>query len=132
MKRSGICSCDQYTGFQNQINETIYLSLVVVTPTGPLYIAINTSRTIYCSVPKRGYWVNWIVEYQDITISDAYDVPGFMIRSTETSSSLTINTTDISIVGCIAYLEIPHEPQRQRHIPLTIYGMLILYNPILE
>ena len=112
--------------FKIRLMNLFILSLVVVTPTGHLYIAINTSRTIYCSVPKRGYWVNWIVEYQDITISDAYDVPGFMIRSSETSSSLTINTTDISIVGCIAYLEIPHEPQRQQHIPLTIYGMLIL------
>ena len=112
--------------FKIRLMNLFILSLVVVTPTGPLYIAINTSRTIYCSVPERGDWVNWIVEFQNIKISDAYAVPGFTIISTETSSSLTINTMDISIIGCIVFLEIPHEPLRQKHIPLTIYGMLIL------
>ena len=98
----------------------------MVTPTGPLYIAINTSRTIYCSVPERGHWVNWIVIFPNLKISNAYSVPGFTVISTETSSSLTINTTDISIVGCLAFLEIPHEPLRHQRISLTIYGMLIL------
>ena len=102
------------------------LSLVVVTPTGPLYIAINTSRTIYSSVPDGGLLIDWIVEFRNNYLSLAYVVPGFMFIKNETSSTLTINTMDTSITKCIALLDIPPRPLLQKHIALTIYGMLIL------
>ena len=108
------------------------LSLVVVTPTGPLYIAINTSRSIYCSVPRGGRAIRWFLFYHncDTCIDDPHFVPGFMFTSTETSASVTINTTDTSITGITVLLDIlpgPQPgPQLQKYIELTIYGMLIL------
>ena len=108
------------------------LSLVVVTPTGPLYIAINTSRTIYCSVPERIYSIFWIIRFQithgknyyDVA-KHYYDVPGFMIMRNETSASLTINTTDTSIFGCWIVLKL-NANNLYKNVDLTIYGMLIL------
>ena len=114
-----------------RLMDLFILSLVVVTPTGPLYIAINTSRTIYCSVPDGGILLKWNVVFQNSTMVNAYDFPGIMIIRTLTSSSLTINTMDTSIIGlqCIGIVDIvPTGPliQNAARINLTIYGMLIL------
>ena len=107
---------------------SIFLSLVVVTPTGPLYIAINTSRTINCSVPDGGLFVIWNVVFQNSTMINAYDVPGFMFTRTTTSSSLTINNMDTSIIGlqCHGFLTLSSFVLIVTRIDLTIYGMLIL------
>ena len=104
------------------------MSLVVVTPTGPLYIAINTSRTINCSVPDGGLFVIWNVVFQNSTIVNVYDVPGFMFTRTTTSSSLTINNMDTSIIGlqCCGFLTLSSFVLIATRINLTIYGMLIL------
>ena len=106
----------------------LILSLVV-TPTGPLYIAINTSRTINCSFPDEGYFFAWGVVFQNSNLLNAYTVPGSkIIINTDTSSSLTINTMDTSIIGiqCIGILDFTPGPETRIRINLTIYGMLIL------
>ena len=114
-----------------RLMDVFIYSLVEVTPTGPLYIAINTSRTIYCSVPVGGILLNWNVVFQNSTIVNAYDFPGIKIIRSATSSSLTINTMDTSIIGlqCIGIVDIiPTGPliQNVTRINLTIYGELIL------
>ena len=107
----------------------IILSLVV-TPTGPLYIAINISRTIYCSFPDDGYFFAWSVAFRNSNIMlNADSIPGSrVIIHTETSTSLTINTMDTSIIGiqCIGILDYPPGHIIRIKIDLTIYGMLIL------
>ena len=140
LKRSGICSSDQsrilLIIFMYELclllvckiglMRLFILSLVEVTPTGPLYIAINTSRTIYSSVPHGGRAVDWLILFQHSRSIIFYYVPGFTVIRTETSSDLTINTTDTSITGCIAFLAVLPGPLLQKYVKLTIYGMLIL------
>ena len=105
------------------------LSLVVVTPTGPLYIAINTSTTIYCSVPDGILSISWIVIFLNArgkhidVAKHYYDVPGFTIMRNETSASLTINTTDTSMSGCWIFF---NAITLAKYVDFIFYGMLIL------
>ena len=102
--------------------------LVVVTPTGPLYIAINTSRTINCSLPDGGLFISWYFLFQNGSIGHEY--PGIMFTRTQTSSSLTINTTDRSIISlvCRGLLSINSDIEIATRINLTIfYGMLVKF-----
>ena len=104
------------------------LLLVVVTPTGPLYIAINTSRTINCSVPDRGVFIFWDVIFKNGTVLTEGNLPGI---KTTTTPSLTINTTDTSIVGleCRGLLIHNTSIQNNTRINLTVYGMLVKFKP---
>ena len=62
--------------------------------TGLLYVAINTSRTINCSVPDVGLFFSTNIVIQNGTVLRDGDLPGIMFTRTQTSSSLTISTAD--------------------------------------
>ena len=112
----------------------IVVAVVTITPTGPLYIAINTERTINCSVSGAAY-SGWRVQFSGSTpeigiIGEI--VPGINITSvtisgfTSSSSSLIMNTSDTSIIGLECRGFVFDQPNTAR-INLTIYGMLINY-----
>ena len=110
-----------------------FSGIVQLTPTGPLYIAINTRENIKCSVTGGIFFV-WTVLFTNITQQHRNDIPGINITSKYmNSSSLVVNTTDTSIIGlrCICFDAIPDDngflqPLMAR-INLTIYGMLIKF-----
>ena len=93
-----------------------------------MYIAINTERTINCSV-SGGRYTGWIVIFRSGATEDGTDdgeiIPGINIRSsTVTSASLIVNTTDTSIIG-LECTGASSRIQIRTRINLTIYGMLI-------
>ena len=108
----------------------IIIAVVTLIPTGPLYIAINTERTINCSV-TGGRFNFWRVIFKsstserDFTVGEL--VPGISIISeASASSSLIVNTTDTFIIGLECNGGFSNEDVTTR-INLTIYGMLINY-----
>ena len=106
---------------------------VQLTPTGPLYIAINTRENIKCSVTGGTFFV-WTVIFTNSTRHHRNDIPGINITSKNMdSSSLVMNTADTSIIGlrCIGIddlLDVAGNVQQiTASITLTIYGMLIKF-----
>ena len=104
--------------------------VVTVTPSGPLYIAMNTERIINCSI-SEGPFNNWGVMFRsNVTvrrINEGEIVSGINIIKISTfrnSSSLIVNTTDTSIIGLECSGGFTTMTTR---ISLTIYGMLINY-----
>ena len=93
-----------------------------------MYIAINTERTINCSV-VGGPFNFWRVIFRNSTPERGFTigqlVPGIAIASEASAlSSLIVNTTDTSIIGLECNGGFSNEDVTTR-INLTIYGMLI-------
>ena len=93
-----------------------------------MYIAINTGRTITCSV-TGGTYTGWIIIFRSGATEDSFNdgeiVPGIIIRNANvSSSSLIVNTTDTSIIGFVCTGGSSGK-QNTTRINLTIYGMLI-------
>ena len=103
------------------------LSLVILNPSGPIYIEINKPRTIFCSILYEGLFYNWNVMFKN---SSARQVPyNHDITITSASLVISITTEDTTIIGfeCVGILYIrPTTILISRTINVTIYGMLIL------
>ena len=100
-----------------------------------MYIAINTERTINCSV-VGGPFNFWRVIFRNSTPERGFTigelVPGVTIASEASAlSALIVNTTDTSIIGLECNGGFSNEDVTTR-INLTIYGMLISYRGIVK
>ena len=106
------------------------LSLVEVTPTGPLPVDLNTSITINCSVEDTHLTIQWNIIYKNNTALNAVDIPGVKITYSNLSSSLTLDVMDISTTGiqCREYIGRDSDVtfRRATTVGLIFPGMLIL------
>ena len=96
--------------FFNNIVITAIIIVVTVTPSGPLYIAINKERTINCFISNfLGPFNNWGVIFWGSNdtkrgVTEGEIVSGvniILISASRNSSSLIVNTTDTSIYGML-------------------------------
>ena len=93
-----------------------------------MYVAINTERTINCSI-SGGVYTGWRVILRSGATEDRFIdgeiVPGInIISATLSSASLIVNTTDTSIME-LECTGGSSGKQNTTRINLTIYGMLI-------
>ncbi len=107
----------------------LLLFLVEITPTGPLYIPINTQRNVTCHVEGDKAISSWSIILNDGTPmvfvpGQASTIPGFAGRRVNGAVNtilITVNTTKTSVTGlsCSSFIDNDLVPST---INVTIYG----------
>ncbi len=109
----------------------MFIYLVEFTPTGPLYVPVNTQRNITCRVEGADPIDRWGIILKNGTELDfrlasnqESSIPGFTgryVNEDHHTVLITVNTTETSVTGLICFntvnrVLVPHT------INVTIYG----------